>query len=158
MGRESTEPTVRVEELDPSWLDAASALLIHLNERSPAPVVRDRLATILRDHPHYKLFGAFRDDQLIGLAGAWIATKVWCGRYLEIDNFVVDPDHRSGGAGTALVTTLEALARESECSILVLDSYSNNHASHRLYHRLGFEIWGFHFVRQIGDYTGGGGT
>jgi predicted GNAT family acetyltransferase len=31
----------------------------------------------------------------------------------------------------------------------VLDSYTSNHASHRLYHRLGYEIRGFHFIKPL---------
>ena len=80
---------------------------------------------------------------------------VGCGdgamlRYLELDNLVVDPALRSSGLGSALIRHLEAFAREKECNLAVLDSYTSNHPSHRLYHRLGFEIWGFHFVKPLG--------
>ena len=66
------------------------------------------------------------------------------------DYLVVDPEIRSSGLGTALVQHLEGLAREEGCNLAVLDSYTSNHPSHRLYHRLGFEIWGFHFVKPLG--------
>jgi ribosomal protein S18 acetylase RimI-like enzyme len=70
----------------------------------------------------------------------------------------VDPELRSGGVGTRLIRHLEAIGRERDCKLLVLDSYTANHPSHRLYHRLGFEIWGFHFVKPIGDWLGKGGA
>jgi GNAT superfamily N-acetyltransferase len=136
-------------------LPAASALLATLNPETPEAVIEERLATILTDHPHYHLIGAFAGDKLVGVAGAWVATKIWCGRYLEIDNLVVDPTQRSSGIGSLLISHLEATAREAGCRIIVLDSYTANHPSHRLYHRLGFEIWGFHFVKPIGDWKGG---
>lgn len=145
---------IRIRPLVASDLPDASALLVTLNPETPALVVEQRLHAILLDHPHYQLFGAFSGNRLSGVAGAWIATKIWCGRYLEIDNLVVDPEQRSSGIGSLLMAHLEELARERDCAIIVLDSYTSNHASHRLYHRLGFEIWGFHFVKPIGDWKG----
>ncbi len=131
-------------------LPAATTLLAHLNPGIPAEVLGQRFATILAEHPHYHAFGAFVDGKLAAVASVWIATKIWCGRYLEIDNIVVDPGQRSSGLGTALIQHLETFAREKDCNLAVLDSYTSNHASHRLYHRLGFEIWGFHFVKPFG--------
>ncbi len=139
-----------IRELVPEDLPAATELLGHLNPGIPAEVLRRRFESILADHPHYHAFGAFPDGKLAAVAGVWIATKIWCGRYLELDNLVVDPALRSSGLGSALIRHLEAFAREKECNLAVLDSYTSNHPSHRLYHRLGFEIWGFHFVKPLG--------
>ncbi len=130
---------------------AATGLLTHLNPDCPTPVLLERFRRILREHPHYLPIGAFREGEMVGFAGAWVATKIWCGRYLEIDNLVVHPDHRSTGVGTAIMAHLENVARERDCNLITLDAYTHNHDSHRLYHRLGFEIWGFHFVRTLGS-------
>ena len=148
------ETTIRPLAADD--LDEATLLLGTLNPETPLPIIRKRLDRILVEHPHYHLFGAFSGGTLAGVCSAWIATKIWCGRYLEIDNIVVAPAHRSTGVGTLMIQHLESLGREHDCKILVLDSYTSNHPSHRLYHRLGFEIWGFHFVKPIGDWSGGG--
>ena len=145
---------VSIRPLTETDLTDATRLLGTLNPDTPLAVVRERLGIIMADHPHYHIAGAFDGDSLVGVCGAWIATKIWCGRYLEIDNLVVDPERRSSGTGTALIRHFETLAREQDCKLLVLDSYTSNHASHRLYHRLGFEIWGFHFVKPVGDWTG----
>ena len=130
---------------------AATGLLAHLNPDCSTAVLRQRYETILAEHPHFRSIGAFLDGALVGLAGIWIATKIWCGRYLEIDNIVVHPLHRDKSIATALFAHLEELARSEDCNLLVLDSYTSNHPSHRLYHRLGFEIWGYHFVKPIAD-------
>lgn len=145
---------VTIRPLASADLAEAARLLGTLNADTPLPLVRERLDAILADHPHYHLVGAFAGHALVGVCSAWIATKIWCGRYLEIDNLVVDPEQRSGSVGTLLIQHLEALGRERDCKILVLDSYTSNHPSHRLYHRLGFEIWGFHFIKPIGDWSG----
>ncbi len=146
--------SVEIRLLSPDDLTAAVGLLGHLNPDVPGEVVRRRFETILGDHPHYQAYGAFEENTLIGLAGAWVATKVWCGLYLEVDNLVIDPAHRSCGAGTLLLKTLEIRAKDLGCNLLVLDSYVSNSASHRLYHRLGYEIRGFHFVKELEDLNG----
>ena len=135
-------------------LEDASKLLSFLNPETPLQTIVERLQTILTNHNHYRIIGAFFGETLVGVASAWVATKIWCGLYLEIDNLVVAPTHRSMGVGRLLIQWLEALAAEEGCNTVVLDSYTENRASHRLYHRLGFEIWGFHFVKPIGDWKG----
>lgn len=146
---------IRIRALAAGDMTEAAHLLTQLNQETPAALIEERLQTILTDHPHYELFGAFVDDKLAGVVGAWVATKIWCGRYLEIDNLVVDGGQRSLGIGGLLIQHLEALARERECTIIALDSYAANRPSHRLYHRLGFEIWSFHFIKPVGDWKGG---
>lgn len=145
-----------IRPLAPEHLADAARLLTSLNPETPPPLVATRLDNLLADHPHYQLFGAFAGNALLGVAGAWLATKIWCGPYLEIDNLVVDPAARSNGIGSLLIRHLETLAQQRDCKIVVLDSYTANHPSHRLYHRLGFEIWGFHFIKPIGDWKGNG--
>jgi GNAT superfamily N-acetyltransferase len=135
-------------------LEGASKLLTFLNPETPLQTIVERLHTILTNHTHYRIIGAFIGETLVGVASAWVATKIWCGLYLEIDNLVVAPTHRSMGVGRLLIQWLEALAAEEGCNMVVLDSYTENRASHRLYHRLGFEIWGFHFVKPIGYWKG----
>lgn len=145
---------ISIRPLIAADLSDAARLLYTLNPETPSSVIQERLQTILSDHSHYELIGAFSGDTLVGVAGAWSATKIWCGLYLEIDNLVVDPAHRSTGIGTLLIQRLEAIARDRDCRIMVLDSYAANYASHRLYHRLGFEIWSFHFIKPIGNWKG----
>jgi GNAT superfamily N-acetyltransferase len=146
--------SVEIRLLSPDDLSAAVGLLADLNPSVPAEIVRLRFETILAAHPHYTAYGAFTEDTLIGVAGAWVATKVWCGLYLEIDNLVIAPQHRSSGVGSLLMNRLEVRAKELGCHLLVLDSYVSNSPSHRLYHRLGYEIRGFHFVKELEDLNG----
>ena len=50
--------------------------------------------------PHnYIQIGVFENDICLGITGCWSATKLWTGKYLEIDNFVVNPEYRSKGIG-----------------------------------------------------------
>lgn len=143
-------------DVRPEEIPDALRLLGFLNPDVPADELERRLRGILAGHPHYRLHGVWQSERLIGVAGSWTGTRIWCGKYLEIDNLVVDPESRNSGAGTTLISHLEKLARESGCGMLILDSYTGNYASHRLYHRMGYEIWGFHFVKPIGEVAGAG--
>ena len=140
---------VILQPLQPGDLTAALELLAILNPSTPAAELEERVDAILTGHPHYQIIGAYIAGKLVGLCGAWIATKIWCGKYLELDNLIVHPDHRSAKIGTMLIQHFEKVAREENCRILTLDSYTSNYPSHRLYHRLGLEIWGFHFVKPL---------
>ncbi len=89
------------------------------------------------------------DNQTIGLSGFWINTKLWCGKYLELDNVIVSEKHRNKGVGQLISSFLEQKAKENNCLILALDAYTNNFPAHKFYYNLGFVPKGFHFIKSI---------
>ena len=98
--------------------------------------------------PHnYKQVAAFEGDQCVGITGYWFGTKLWCGKFIEIDNFVVHPDHRSKGIGKHITDYINAKAEELGCVSIVLDAYTSNFPAHRFYYNQGFGPKGFHFVK-----------
>jgi len=108
---------------------------------------RDLLTAMV---PHrYAMLAVFDGDACIGLSGYWIGHKLYCGRYLEIDNFVVDKAHRSRGIGKLLVDELIAIACEEQCAHIMLDAYLENTDGHRFYERHGFVKRGYHFIRPL---------
>lgn len=90
------------------------------------------------------------EQKLIAMSGFWIQTKIYCGKYLELDAVVVHPDYRSCGLGQWLVEFLEKRARAENCAYLMLDAYSDNKKAHRFYEREGFKLTGFHFMKKVG--------
>jgi ribosomal protein S18 acetylase RimI-like enzyme len=108
---------------------------------------RDLLTAMV---PHrYAMLAVLEDKTCVGLSGYWIGHKLYCGRFLEIDNFVVDASHRSRGIGKLLVDELIAIAREERCEHVMLDAYLENIAGHRFYERHGFVKRGYHFMRAL---------
>ena len=98
--------------------------------------------------PHnYTQIAVFENDVCLGITGCWSATKLWTGKYLEIDNFVVHPEHRSKGIGKMLTEYIEQKALDLDCSSIVLDAYTENFAAHRFYYNQGYGPRGFHFVK-----------
>jgi GNAT superfamily N-acetyltransferase len=97
----------------------------------------------------YRMVGAFVQGRCIGLSGFWIGTKLYSGKYLEIDNFVIDQTQRSAGIGKLLTQWLEQEARRRQCETVMLDAYTVNTEAHRFYFREGYVIKGFHFLKDV---------
>jgi len=96
---------------------------------------------------NYKQVVVYENEQSVGLSGFWVGTKLWCGKYLELDNVIVHPDHRSKGVGKLLTDYLVQKAIELNCKSVALDAYTHNFPAHKFYYNHGFVPKGFHFVK-----------
>lgn len=102
--------------------------------------------------PHnYTQIGVFENEVCLGITGCWSATKLWTGKYLEIDNFVVNPEYRSKGIGKLLTDFIEQKALDLGCSSIVLDAFTGNFGAHRFYYNQGYNPRGFHFVKILDE-------
>jgi GNAT superfamily N-acetyltransferase len=102
--------------------------------------------------PHnYKQVAIYENNQCIAVTGYWTGFKLWCGKYIEIDNFIVHPDHRSKGLGKMLTDYVDAKALEEGCTMTVLDAYTGNFTAHRFYYNQGFVPKGFHFLKILNE-------
>jgi GNAT superfamily N-acetyltransferase len=102
--------------------------------------------------PHnYKQIAVFEGDACVGLSGLWSGTKLWSGKYLEIDNFIVHPDHRKKGIGKMMTDYVDAKAKELGCTMIVLDAFTGNFNAHRFYYNQGYAPKGFHFLKIINE-------
>ncbi len=97
----------------------------------------------------YRMLGAFRNDICIGLSGFWVSAKLYSGKYLEVDNFVVDAAYRSQGVGKLLSGWLMNEAKVLGCDTVMLDAYVTNSAAHKFYFREGFHIKSYHFYKSL---------
>ena len=102
--------------------------------------------------PHnYKQVAIFENDICVAVSGLWSGTKLWSGKYLEIDNFIVHPDHRSKGIGKMMTDYVDALAKETGCTMIVLDAFTGNYTAHRFYYNQGYVPKGFHFLKILDE-------
>ena len=130
--------------------DELAMILPLVQELNPG-VSSDVLAQRLQDMTAqgYQCAAAFVDDCCIGVAGIWLGTRFWCGRYLDVDNVIVDPTYRGAGIGQQLMDWVERYAHREDCEIMVLDAYVTNHPEHKFYQRNGYQIVGYHFVKSL---------
>jgi GNAT superfamily N-acetyltransferase len=102
--------------------------------------------------PHnYQQIAIFENDVCVGLTGYWKGIKLWSGQYIEIDNFIVHSEHRKKGVGKIMTDYIEKIAKENNCTMIVLDAFSGNFKAHRFYYNQGFSPKGFHFVKILNE-------
>ncbi len=87
------------------------------------------------------------NNQTLALTGVWIGTKLWCGKYVEIDNFVVHEDFRGRKIGDILIEEVNKIAKEVGANQICLDAYTSNFTAGKFYINHGFVPKGFHFVK-----------
>ena len=99
----------------------------------------------------YVQIGVFENDVCMGITGCWFGTKLWSGKYLEIDNFIVHPEHRSKGIGKQLTDYVNQKGIDLDCSMIVLDAFTGNFPAHRFYYNQGYAPRGFHFLKILDE-------
>lgn len=100
--------------------------------------------------PHnYKQLAVFEDDICVGITGFWQGVKLWSGKYIEIDNFLVHEEHREKGIGKMMTDYISDLAEKTNCSMIVLDAFTGNFKAQKFYFNQGFVPKGFHFIKDL---------
>jgi GNAT superfamily N-acetyltransferase len=126
-----------------STCDILKEVYITLNLEDYRTMLEDML-------PHnYGQIAAFDDDKLVAVAGYWLHTKIWSGKYLEMDNVVVAAAHRSFGIGKMMEEYLAQKAKENHCKMMVLDAFVENFKAHKFYMNQGYVARGNHFVKNL---------
>lgn len=97
----------------------------------------------------YRMVTANEGNECLGVSGIWVTTKLYSGKYLEMDNVVVASKQRSRGIGKLLTDYITELAKREGCLTLMLDAYLDNKKAHIFYEREGFEKKGYHFLKKI---------
>ena len=100
------------------------------------------------DH-NYRQLVVLENEVCVGITGFWAGTKLWTGKYLEIDNFVTHPDHRKKGVAKIMTDYLAEKAKTLGCTCIVLDAFTGNFEAHRFYYNQGYAPRGFHFIKTI---------
>jgi GNAT superfamily N-acetyltransferase len=99
----------------------------------------------------YRQVAVFEGETCVGLSGFWFGTKLWTGKYIEIDNFIVHPDFRQKGIGKLISEFIDEKAKELHCTCIVLDAFTGNFPAHRFYYNQGYAPKGFHFIKTINE-------
>lgn len=107
--------------------------------------------TMLKDMlaHRYRMAGVFDGKKCVGLSGFWISTKIYSGKYVELDNVVIDQEYRSQGIGKLVCHWILKEAKRKGCKTAMLDAYLSNEAGHRFYEREGFYKEGYHFLKKL---------
>ena len=83
---------------------------------------------------------AKEDGKLLGTLMAYICEMYFgqCKSFMVIEDFVVDKDLRGSGIGTNLMEAAERMAKESNCSYIMLITDTDREESQNFYRKLGY--------------------
>lgn len=141
-------PTVTIIELkSKAEFSAIYPLIKQINQDMKKSEFNQMLKDMMAQG--YRCVGAYKGKKLVGVCGLWIITRFWCGRYIEIDNLVVDKNMRSKGIGALLLKWVEKEAKKQKAHHIGAASYSTEGEAHRFYFKEKFIILGFYFARKL---------
>lgn len=98
---------------------------------------------------NYRLIGARQDGGIVGLAGFREMENLLYGRFIYVDDLVVDADVRQLGLGARLLDVIRHEAVSRGCAHLVLDTGLHMPLAQRFYFRQGLLAKGMHFVQRL---------
>lgn len=97
----------------------------------------------------YRLFAARENGVCVGVIGWRIGHNLVFGRYLYVDDLVVDGSRRGRGYGRELLDFARMEAARQDCSNLTLNSGFHRTDAHRFYELSGMTKTGFSFREPV---------
>lgn len=97
----------------------------------------------------YQLLGGVQGTTVVGLVGYREMENLLYGRFVYVDDLVVDASLRQAGLGARLLDTVRQEARHAGCAHFVLDTGLHMPLAQRFYYREGLLARGMHFVEPI---------
>ncbi len=98
---------------------------------------------------NYECAAIFNRSALIGVCGMWFCTRHYSGRSVEVDHVYIDGDYRGKGLGKLFFKWIYDYVKQKGYEAVELNSYVQNHPSHKFYYNEGFNILGYHFVKNL---------
>ena len=98
----------------------------------------------------YRLIGVYNEgDQCVAAVGFRVGRRLYCGRYLHIDNMIVDHKHRNQGLASEMLGWLREEAMRLECDVLLADTYVENTPAQDFFYKEGFQKRGHHLKASV---------
>lgn len=129
-------------------LDIIIPLVYQLNEgRVDKEVLKSRFNEM--KHQNYECAVILYNDDIVGVSGLWFCTRHYVGKSVELDHVYIKPEYRNKGLGKHFMDWIYNYAKGKGCSSMELNTYVQNYPSHKFYYNEGYEILGYHFLRNI---------
>ena len=98
---------------------------------------------------NYECAVVINNKEIVGVTGLWFCTRHYSGKSVEIDHVYIKPDHRNKGLGKQFMTWIHTYCKKKGFESIELNTYVQNHPSHKFYYNEGFKILGYHFLKKI---------
>lgn len=100
-------------------------------------------------HQNYECAGIYDGETLVGVSGMWFCTRHYSGRSVEVDHVYIDDNYRGQGLGRRFFKWLYDYVRNKGYETMELNTYVQNNPSHKFYYNEGFNILGYHFLKEL---------
>ncbi|MBA6153330.1 GNAT family N-acetyltransferase [Gelidibacter maritimus] len=134
--------------IEPSQINTIIPLMLKLNHHKISEaVLKQRFAEMVTQN--YECAALYDQDKLIGIAGMWFCTRHYSGRSVELDHVIIEDSYRKKGLGKKFMKCIYDYAAQKGFQSVELNTYVQNHPSHKFYMNEGFEILGYHFLKKL---------
>jgi ribosomal protein S18 acetylase RimI-like enzyme len=133
----------RIKELKTiSELSQAFLLAYKLYPQMKEAEFIEKVQEMLKEN--YRILGVVEGEKIIAIVGYRVGLRLYCGKYLHIDNLIVAEDIRQKGLASELIEYLKDLAKKHKCNTILADTQLANHKAQKLFLKNGFYMRGFH--------------
>ncbi|MBE9490673.1 MAG: GNAT family N-acetyltransferase [Bacteroidetes bacterium] len=110
-------------------------------------ILEDRFSEMITQN--YECAGIYINNKLIGVSGMWFCTRHYADKSVEIDHVYIDDEYRRKGLGKQFLKWIYDYTKQKGCKTVELNTYVQNHPSHKFYYNEGFNILGYHFLKDL---------
>ncbi len=138
----------RFEILDASKINRIIPMVQKLsNFKVSEAILKQRFAEMVVQN--YECAVIYDDDKLIGVSGLWFSTRHYSGKSVEVDHVYIEEAYRNQGIGKQFMQWIYEYAKTKGCETAELNTYVQNHPSHKFYNNEGFEALAYHFLKKL---------
>lgn len=139
---------IKIEVIKTEDILTIIPLLSIVNTTTPAKLLKERVLEMSK-LPHYECVGLYIDEQLAGISGLWYTTRHYIGKSVEPDHVIIDESFRGKKLGKHFFSWIDDYVISKGCDAIELNTYVSNTKSHKFYYNLGYNIYGFHFLKVL---------
>ena len=134
--------------LDKNEINSIIPMVQELSEKKyPNSVLEARFREMVTQN--YECAVVYDNEKLIGVTGLWFCTRHYSGKSVELDHVIIDENYRNKGLGKEFMIWIENYVKDKGYEAIELNTYVQNYPSHKFYYNLGFDILGYHFLKNI---------
>ena len=109
----------------------------------------DSFSKVIKSKNNF-IYVAEENKQLIGFVSFSVRLVVRYAKPIaELDELFVLPEYRGKGIGKSLMNKILDKAKELNCYRLFIETHYNHKAAHKLYEKLSFTNYGYHFIKNL---------
>ena len=136
------------KKLSSNDVDSIVTLGCELSPYTPVETIRTRMAEMFQ-LGNYHCFGVIRDGYVIGISSGWASIRLYSGKQLEIDNFIISKQYQAQGIGKDFLCYIETWAKKEGFKTIELNTFVTNAGSHKFYFNQGYTIQGYQFQKPL---------